>query len=164
MSSANILGMVQSVRRITNRTDVTTDANFLSESEIGLYLDDAAGDIRLLYPDFDEFSVSGVTMTPAPDQIDERLLVWGASCLILMDDDAQSSGDAIFIKAGPISLDTSKSLRGFSATTNRMCTTFKNMIDSVVINGKGTDLTNIAGSRVDNYIEDLNSEKDPDAL
>lgn len=161
MSSKNILGMVQSVRRISNRTD-TAAANFLNENEVGLYLDDAAGDILIMYPDFTEFTVSGNNISPVPDKIDERLLVWGAACLILMNDEAQNSGDAIFIKAGPISLDTSKSLRGFSETTKRMCSTFHNMIDNITINGKSG--VGLGGSRIDNYIEDITSEIDGDAL
>lgn len=162
MASKNILGIVEQVRRITNKSSTSTDSDFMSEADISVYLDDAARDIRILYPDFDEFVVTGTNISPVPDRIDERVLALGAACLILLDEDVRSSGDAILIKAGSITLDTSKSVRGLSDSAQRICNTFHNMIDTLNVDGKAG--VGFSGTRVDNYKRVDSDTKDSGSL
>ena len=150
------------MRRITGKSAVTSADNFLSETDASLYISDASGDVLIKYPGFTDFTVTGTDITPTPDSIDERLLSWGAACLLLIDEEVTASGDAIAIKAGPISLDTSKSVKGLSTSTERICSMLDSYIENLIINGKAG--VSIGGKRIDNFIETLNQGLDPERL
>lgn len=146
---ANVDDMVLQVRRIINDP---IDVSDNEDTDIIEFLKDATYEVRIDIPTFKTFVISGSSITPEPDNIEATFLSYKASCLILRSDAIESAGDAILIRAGKISLDTSKSTKGIAQIANTVCETYNTMVDSFLINGvSGVSVS--GGTRIDNYYE-----------
>lgn len=162
MSSASDLhGIVKQIRRLVNDRVVSGTAT-RSDLEIPMYASDGLAEIEEDYPEFTSYVISGNGIAPSPDTIDKRLIALKAAQLITYEDWRENAGDAIAIQTGTIRLDTSKGTRFFKELYEALSNSYNNMVDNLNINGKTG--TSIGGTRVDNYVEDLNSVRNTRSL
>jgi hypothetical protein len=163
MCAISLIDIRDATKRIVN-ANVLSDAG-LTDTELLYYLDDSLGYIQMDYPDFTVFTINLITsgITPEPDVIDKALMSIKAAQLISFDLGAERIGDAVMIRAGSITLDTSKSLRAHGIEFDRLDKMYDDLVQNLNMNGKSTE-TNVLGSRVDNYIQYDGDTKSSDAL
>lgn len=123
-----------------------------SQVELFEYQKDALPEIQQDYPSFTTFSISGSSITPAPDIVDQRLIVLKVAENITLENYQENVGDAILIRQGSINLDTSKGTRYYADLLDRIKDRYDQLIMSLNMNGKSSTTTSI-GLRIDNYSE-----------
>ncbi len=158
-----LLNIRDATKRIVN-ANVLSDAG-LTDTELLYYLDDSLGYIPTDYPGFTVFTINLITsgITPEPDVADKALMSIKAAQLVMFDLGMEIIGDAVMIKAGSITLDTSKSLRAHGLQLDRLLNMYKELATNLNINGKSTESVTL-GTRVDNYIERSGDTKASDTL
>jgi hypothetical protein len=158
-----LLNIRDATKRIVN-ANVLSDAG-LTDTELLYYIDDALGYIPADYPEFTVFTINLITsgISPEPDVADKALMSIKAAQLVMFDLGMEIIGDAVMIKAGSITLDTSKSLRAHGLQLDKLIDMYKELTTNLNINGKSTESA-ILGTRVDNYIERDGDTKASDAL
>jgi len=146
--------IVESVKRIVKWSVISGS---FTDADICYYVEDAYAQVQVDYTDMTAYTITIVTdssdsiISPAPDVIDKMLLALKASFYIADAYYLETIGDAILIRAGSISLDTSKSLEAHGINLNYLKKQYDDLVMSLNINGKSSDSTSI-GNRVDNYV------------
>jgi hypothetical protein len=158
-----LLNIRDATKRIVNAS-VLSDAG-LTDTEILYYIDDSLGYIPADYPDFTVFTIDLVAsgITPEPDVADKALMSIKAAELIMFDLGMEVIGDAVMIKAGSITLDTSKSLKAHGIQMDRLQDMYEKLTTNLNINGKSTESA-VLGTRIDSYIERDGDTKASDTL
>lgn len=147
--------VVESVKRMTKWSVISGS---FSEVDLMHYIQDGYVSVQVDYPDIVAytFTISGTaaesSIAPAPDIVDKVLLATKGTILTLLAYGNEVAGDAILIRAGSISVDTSKSLAGFGFNLDRIENDYKDLVTNLRISGKTSDTTT-KGIRVDNYIQ-----------
>lgn len=128
-----------------------------TESDLMYYIEDAYGEVQLAYPDLTvytftiESTVSGSSVSPELDIVDKVLIGTKAGLNVWYAYGQELIGDSIMIRAGSISLDTSRSLRAHGINLDFLEKQYKDMVQNLNIHGKTSDsLTK--GIRLDSYI------------
>jgi len=160
--------IVESVKRVVKWSTISGS---FTEVDLLYYIEDAYARVQVDYPSITSYTFSigatpaASTITPAPDIVDKVLLSTRAGFNVLHAYGVELIGDAVMIRAGSISLDTSKALRSHGVHLDRLAKDYDDLIDNLNINGKTSD-TDSAGTRVDNYISTYSQigNKDSESL
>ncbi len=133
-----------------------------TDTDMEYYVQDATGMIPLDYPSFSAYTVIiGSGISPSPSITDFTLLSLKTAILAHNAHVIEMIGDAVAIKAGSISLDTSKSLRAKGMEADRLEKQYKQMIDNLLINLSGSSSS---GYRLDVYKTIKDEEEDSESL
>jgi len=140
--------------RITRFLSDTIVSGTYTETELRYFVQDATAAIPFDYSDFTDYTViiaSGIT--PSPAKADSYLLALKGAVLAYFGIAQEIIGDAVAIRSGSISLDTSKSLRAKSLEFDRLENNYNKIIDGLITNISGA---NTSGYRIGTYqsIED----------
>jgi len=160
--AGDLYNIARQVRRLV-KDPLISGTGVRSDIEIVQYVNDGLTEIEQDFSEFPVFSISGTLISPVPDSIDKRLMALKTAELITYEDWRESAGDAILIKTGSISLDTSKGTRFFKDVYEGIRDRYDKMTTNLNMNGKSTG-TGGVGSRIDNYIVDKNSTKSGESL
>lgn len=144
---------ISTIRNRVKRLLSSRVASGVSDNDIDFYVQDAVGMIELDYPAFTNYVViAGTSIAPEPDHVDSVLIATKGASLVVNSLNQRAIGDAVLIRTGGITLDTSKSLRARGIEANRFERMYDGLLQSLIINGKGSSTTTY-GYRIDNYIE-----------
>jgi len=149
MSDANLIAITNRITRLISDTVVsgTFDSN-----ELEYYAQDALPYIETDYPDFTSYTVVvGSGIAPAPTRRDASLISLKAAYLALQAVLQESLADAILVRAGIISLDTSKSLKDRTESVKMLNKQYQDLVDKLAIDYGNT--SGSAGARIDVSIE-----------
>ena len=130
-------------------------ASGFAVSEIHGYCQDAVYDIELQYQDFANYTIttgSPGSISPTPDGVDALLIAVKAASNMVTALNQEAVGDAILIRTGGITLDTSRALRARGIEADRYEKWYQRLVTSLLKDGKSTSTSSI-GHRIDNYIE-----------
>lgn len=130
-------------------------ASGFAQVEIQGYCADAVPEIELSYQDFANYVIttgSPGSISPTPDGIDALLIAVKAASNMVTALNQEAVGDAILIRTGGITLDTSRALRARGIEANRYSDWYKRLVTNLLKDGKSTSTTSI-GHRIDSYIE-----------
>ena len=130
-------------------------ASGFSTGEIQNYIQDGVYEIELDYQDFANYTItagSPGSISPTPDGVDALLIAVKAASNMVNALNQEAVGDAILIRTGGITLDTSRALRARGIEANRYENWYKKLVTSLLKDGKTTSTASI-GHRIDNYIE-----------
>ncbi len=146
--------IVESTKRVLNWSVISGS---FTEIDILHYIEDGFANVQVNYPDVETYTFDiGATpalstISPAPDLVDKVLLATKAAFKTLFAYGVELTGDAILIRAGSISVDTSKALGGHGVNLDVLAKEYDDLIMDLRIHGKTSDsLTR--GVRIDNYI------------
>jgi hypothetical protein len=112
------------------------------------------------YPSFGTYTITvGSNFSPAPTDTDALLLSLKAASLAYTAIAVESIADAIMVKAGSISLDTSRSLKGHSEVMNKFNDAYKDLVDRLFIDANAASTS---GFRLDTNLEVKSQENTED--
>ena len=149
-----LVDIADRVKRIVKWSSIS---GTFTELDLAFYIEDAYGVVQLDYPDLDTYTftigstISGSSISPAPDIVDKVLLATRAAFEVLFSYGVEIIGDAVLLRAGSIMLDTSKAIKGQGINLDTLNKDYKRLIDNLNINGKSSSSSDI-GVRIDNFI------------
>jgi len=146
------------VKRLINQEVISgTHTN----TDLEYYIQDANLMVDLDYPSFGSYAITiGSDISPSPSNTDAILLSLKAASLAYTAIAVASVADAIMVKAGSISLDTSRSLKGHSEIMNKFGGAYKDLIDRLFIDANAAST---CGYRLDSYLEVESQENSEDS-
>jgi len=148
--------------RVTRLLSDTIVSGTYTENELRYFVQDATAAVPFDYPDFTTYTVDVTTgITPSPTKADGYLLSLKAAVLAYFGICQELIGDAVAIRSGSISLDTSRSLRAKSLEFDRLENSYNKIIDNLLTNISGADTS---GYRVDIYQTLDNEVSDSESL
>lgn len=157
---SNLDTLVNRVKRVISPTVVS---GTFTDTDIQYYIQDANELIGFDYSNFGTYVVTiSDSIVPSPTATDSNLLTLKASELAYSAMIHESIADAVMVRAGSITLDTSKSLGAFTEALKNMRAQYKDTIDNLIINGDSA--TSAGGYRLDNYKEKTTDETVSDSL
>jgi hypothetical protein len=140
------------VGRVKRLISAAVVSGTYTDNDLTYYIQDANALIDMDYSEFGVYTVGVSTgITPQPTATDSMLLSLKAAELAYTAILHESIADAVMVRAGSITLDTSKSLNALTEAINNMRLAYRNTIDALIINGSAGALT--GGYRLDNYKE-----------
>ena len=141
------------VSRVERMVTSGVAANF-TDTELQLFCEDAISEIELDYQDFANYVITTGdpgSISPTPDKIDALLISLRAVCNMVNALNQEAVGDAILIRTGGITLDTSRALRARGIEADRYEKWYRRLITNLLKDGKSSSTSSI-GHRIDNYI------------
>lgn len=160
MADSALTSITKRMRRLLNETVVS---GTFSQTDLEYYAQDALSFIPSDYTGFGSYTIvvgSGISSTPT--DLDSVLISLKASAIAFNSIIIEGIADAIMVKAGSITLDTTKSLRSRGIQGNKFDSMYSNLVDSLLING--SDAVSNAGFRLDNYKKYNNETSDSESL
>jgi hypothetical protein len=159
MSNTALNNIVSRIKRLLNTTVIS---GTYTDTDLEYYTQDAVSFVENDYDGFGDYEViiaSGIF--PVPTDLDSVLLSLKGASLANISLIQGSIADAIMVKAGSITLDTTKALRQKGAEADRIEKMYQNIIDNLLMDVVGASSI---GSRIDNYISYSNEEKHAESL
>ncbi len=154
MADITYSDIVESTKRVLNWSVIS---GTFTEVDLLHYISDSYANIQVNYPDITSYTFdiqatpAASTISPAPDLVDKVLLATKAAFKTLFAYGVELTGDAILIRAGSISVDTSKALGGHGINLDVLAKEYDDLIMDLRINGKSSDSVT-RGVRIDAYI------------
>jgi len=149
MSDASLTAIVNRITRLISDTVVS---GTFDTTELEYYAQDALPYIETDYPDFSTYTVViGSGISPAPTRLHASLISLKGAYLALQAVMQESLADAILVRAGIISLDTTGALRQRGFELDRLEKQYQALVDKLAIDYGNT--SGSSGHRVDVYIE-----------
>ena len=159
MSDVALNNIVARMKRFISDTVVSGTYN---DSELEFYAQDATVMIPIDYPDFSTYVITvGTGIAPTPTTFDGFLISLKAASLAFNTTIIESIADAIMVKAGAITLDTSKSLDAKAEQGNKLEMVYNKIIENKIMDIAGA---NAIGARCDIYLEIEDDQNNADSM
>ena len=158
MSDTALTNVVARIKRFISDTVVS---GTYTDSELEFYAQDASIIIPVDYPDFTTYTVTVTSgINPTPTNFDNFLISLKAASLCFNATIQESIADAIMVRAGAISLDTSKSLDAKSKQGRNLEDFYNKIVENKIMDIGGA---NSIGFRLNAYLEIANDENNADS-
>jgi hypothetical protein len=150
MAYIDLTNILNSVKRLLSKSIVS---GTYADSELVEIVNEANTCIGIDWEGFGSYTITASGIEPSVSGIDHILLALKTASLANLGLVQESVGDAILIRAGKITLDTSKSLRYKGIEADRLEKEYTRLITRLQITGNTGSGNSTLGYRIDNYIE-----------